>query len=68
MRDISHFVNGQSVAGRSGRFGDVFDPNTGEVQARVVLADASDLDAAVQAAAMAQVGWAATNPQRPARG
>jgi malonate-semialdehyde dehydrogenase (acetylating)/methylmalonate-semialdehyde dehydrogenase len=67
MRDISHFVNGQSVAGRSGRFGDVFDPNTGEVQARVALADVGELDAAVQAAAKAQIGWAATNPQRRAR-
>ena len=67
MRDISHFVNGQSVAGRSGRFGDVFDPNTGEVQARVALADVGELDAAVRAAAQAQVGWAATNPQRRAR-
>ena len=67
MRDIQHFVNGAAVAGRSGRFGDVFDPNTGEVQARVALADASELDAAVQAAAKAQQGWAATNPQRRAR-
>ena len=67
MRDIQHFVNGAAVAGQSGRFGDVFDPNTGEVQARVALADASELDAAVRAAATAQVGWAATNPQRRAR-
>jgi len=67
MRDIQHFVNGQSLTGRSGRFGDVFDPNTGEVQARVALADASELDAAVLAAAKAQGPWAATNPQRRAR-
>ncbi len=67
MRDIPHFVNGQSVPGRSGRFGEVFDPNTGEVQARVALADAGDLDLAVQAAVKAQGGWAATNPQRRAR-
>ena len=67
MRDITHFVNGQSVAGRSGRFGDVFDPNTGEVQARVALADVGELDAAVQAAVTAQIAWAATNPQRRAR-
>ncbi|HZC17391.1 MAG TPA: CoA-acylating methylmalonate-semialdehyde dehydrogenase [Caulobacteraceae bacterium] len=67
MRDILHFVNGAATGGGSGRFGDVFDPNTGEVQARVALADAHDLDAAVQAAAKAQIGWAATNPQRRAR-
>jgi malonate-semialdehyde dehydrogenase (acetylating)/methylmalonate-semialdehyde dehydrogenase len=67
MRTISHFVNGQALEGASGRFGDVFNPNTGEVQARVQLATDAELDAAVQAAAAAQVGWAATNPQRRAR-
>ncbi len=67
MRQIQHFVNGQAVAGTSGRFGDVFDPNTGEVQARVQLATPQELDTAVQAAVKAQGPWAATNPQRRAR-
>jgi malonate-semialdehyde dehydrogenase (acetylating)/methylmalonate-semialdehyde dehydrogenase len=67
MRTISHFVNGQTLEGQSGRFGDVFNPNTGEIQARVALATDAELDAAVQAAAAAQIGWAATNPQRRAR-
>ena len=67
MRDIQHFIGGASVAGVSGRFGDVFDPNTGEVQARAPLASAAELDAAVANAVAAQVGWAATNPQRRAR-
>ncbi|PIB91425.1 CoA-acylating methylmalonate-semialdehyde dehydrogenase [Caulobacter sp. FWC2] len=67
MRDIAHFVNGQTLTGASGRFGDVFNPNTGEVQARVQFATDAELDAAVQLAAKAQIGWAATNPQRRAR-
>ncbi len=67
MREISHFVNGKAVPGRSGRFGDVFDPNTGDIQARVALASAADVGEAVQAAAAAQPGWAAVNPQRRAR-
>ena len=67
MRDIVHFVNGQTLTGASGRFGDVFNPNTGEVQARVQFATDAELDAAVQVAAKAQIGWAATNPQRRAR-
>jgi malonate-semialdehyde dehydrogenase (acetylating)/methylmalonate-semialdehyde dehydrogenase len=67
MRDIQHFVNGQSLAGTSGRFGDVFNPNTGEIQARVQLATAAELDAAVQVALKAHEGWSATNPQRRAR-
>ncbi|WP_299016774.1 CoA-acylating methylmalonate-semialdehyde dehydrogenase [uncultured Caulobacter sp.] len=67
MRDIAHFVNGQTLVGTSGRYGDVFNPNTGEVQARVQFATDAELDAAVQVAAKAQVGWAQTNPQRRAR-
>jgi malonate-semialdehyde dehydrogenase (acetylating)/methylmalonate-semialdehyde dehydrogenase len=67
MRQIEHFVDGRAFAGVGKRFGEVFDPNTGEVQAHVRLAEAADLDTAVQAAAKAQVGWGATNPQRRAR-
>ena len=67
MRNIDHFIGGASVVGTSGRFGDIFDPNTGRVQARVQLATTAELDAAVAVAAAAQVGWAATNPQRRAR-
>ncbi|ESQ82635.1 methylmalonate-semialdehyde dehydrogenase [Asticcacaulis sp. AC466] len=67
MRDIHHLINGKSVAGTSGRFGDVYDPNTGQVQARVALATAAEIDDAVRKAAKAQLGWAAMNPQRRAR-
>ena len=67
MRDIQHYVNGKAVPGQSGRFGDVYDPNTGQVQARVALASASEVDAAIEAAAKAQIGWAQMNPQRRAR-
>jgi len=66
LRDISHlFADGPS--GRAERFGDVFDPNSGEVQARVALGTAADLDKAVALARAAQPGWAAINPQRRAR-
>jgi malonate-semialdehyde dehydrogenase (acetylating)/methylmalonate-semialdehyde dehydrogenase len=67
MRSIPHFVGGRAVEGTSGRFGDVFDPNTGKVQARVALASKAELDAAIANAAAAQPAWAATNPQRRAR-
>ena len=67
MRSIPHFVGGRAVEGTSGRFGDVFDPNTGQVQARVALASTSELDMAIANAAAAQPAWAATNPQRRAR-
>ena len=67
MRQIEHFVNGAAFAGEGARFGDVYDPNTGEVQAKVAFATAGDVDAAVRAAKAAQIGWAAMNPQRRAR-
>ncbi|MDP3870354.1 CoA-acylating methylmalonate-semialdehyde dehydrogenase [Phenylobacterium sp.] len=67
MREITHFIDGVSVAGTSGRHGEVFNPNTGEVQARVALASPAELDDAVQAALRAQPAWAAVNPQRRAR-
>ncbi len=67
MKEIGHWINGALVAGRSGRFADVFNPATGEVQARVALANRAELDAAVADAARAQVAWGATNPQRRAR-
>ena len=67
MREIGHFIAGKAVAGTSGRFGDVFDPNTGEVQAKVSLAKHSEVEHAIASAEAAQPAWAATNPQRRAR-
>ena len=67
MREIGHFIDGRQIDGTSGRFSDVYNPATGEVQARVALASAGELDAAVASAAAAQPKWGATNPQRRAR-
>jgi malonate-semialdehyde dehydrogenase (acetylating)/methylmalonate-semialdehyde dehydrogenase len=67
MRDITHFIDGAAVQGTSGRFGEVFNPNTGEVQARVQLATETEVDRAVQSAVRAQQTWALVNPQRRAR-
>ncbi|WP_062015757.1 CoA-acylating methylmalonate-semialdehyde dehydrogenase [Aureimonas sp. AU4] len=67
MNEIGHFIDGARVAGTSGRTADVFNPATGQVTARLALASAAELDRAVAAAHAAQVGWAATNPQRRAR-
>src|SRR6202050_922072 len=67
MRVIGHFVGGKEVPGTSGRFGEVFSPNTGEVQARVALAKRREVEHAIAAAEAAQPAWAATNPQRRAR-
>ncbi|MGB6534621.1 MAG: CoA-acylating methylmalonate-semialdehyde dehydrogenase [Xanthobacteraceae bacterium] len=67
MREIGHFIGGKHVEGTSGRHGDVFDPNTGAVQARVALAKHAEVEHAIAVAEAAQPGWAAVNPQRRAR-
>ena len=67
MQELTHYINGEMVKGTSGRFTDVYNPATGEVQAKVPLASIEELTKAIEDAAEAQVAWAATNPQRRAR-
>ncbi|WP_418152964.1 CoA-acylating methylmalonate-semialdehyde dehydrogenase [Litorimonas sp. RW-G-Af-16] len=67
MRTIGHFIDGNRVAGTSGRTKDIFNPNTGEVQAKVTMATPTELDSAVASAAKAQLLWAQENPQRRSR-
>jgi malonate-semialdehyde dehydrogenase (acetylating)/methylmalonate-semialdehyde dehydrogenase len=67
MRDLTHFIAGKHVAGESGRFGDVFNPATGEIQARAPFALRDELVRAVEAAQRVLPEWSAVNPQRRAR-
>ena len=67
MQELTHYINGAHVAGASGRFSNVYNPATGEVQAKVPLASADEMAQAVEIAAAAQVAWGAVNPQRRAR-
>ncbi|MEM6678526.1 MAG: CoA-acylating methylmalonate-semialdehyde dehydrogenase [Pseudomonadota bacterium] len=65
--ELTHFIGGTHVKGTSGRFADVYNPATGEVQAKAPLASVAEVAAAVENAKAAQPEWAATNPQRRAR-
>ena len=67
MSELHHWIGGAPVAGTSGRFGQVFHPATGQVQARVPVATEAEVDAAVQAAARAFPAWSAQPPLRRAR-
>ena len=67
MTEFTHYMGGKHVNGTSGRFADVYNPATGEVQAKTPLASKAELDAAVANAAAAQPAWAAINPQKRAR-
>ena len=67
MRNLTHFIGGKHVQGTSGRYGPVYDPMTGEVQAKAPLASTAEMRAAIDNAAAAFPGWAAENPQKRAR-
>ncbi len=63
-KELYHIIAGERVAGTSGRFGDVFNPATGEVASRVPLASAEEVDQAVRKAVAAFPAWAATPTPR----
>jgi malonate-semialdehyde dehydrogenase (acetylating)/methylmalonate-semialdehyde dehydrogenase len=67
LREVHHWVNGEMLAGSSGRFGDVYNPATGKVQARVALASAAEVDTAVAAASASFPAWSAQPALRRAR-
>jgi len=57
MRTLQHWIGGSATAGGSTRTSPVWNPATGEQQAEVLLAEPSDVDAAVQAASSAFESW-----------
>src|ERR1700678_478083 len=67
MRTISHFINGRSVTPPGSVTSPVYDPSTGQVQARLEHADAAVVAEDGSAAKGAQPAWAANNPQHRAR-
>ena len=67
MIELSHYVSGARVPGRSKRFADVFNPATGIAEKRVPLASADEVNDIVAAARAAWPSWATTPPLRRAR-
>jgi malonate-semialdehyde dehydrogenase (acetylating)/methylmalonate-semialdehyde dehydrogenase len=57
MRLIQHWIDGEAASGESTRTGPVFNPAIGDQTAEVVLASASDVDAAVRSARRAFESW-----------
>jgi malonate-semialdehyde dehydrogenase (acetylating)/methylmalonate-semialdehyde dehydrogenase len=66
-KELYHIIGGKPVKGKSGRFGDVFNPATGEIASKVPLASADEAGAAIAAAEAALPGWAATPPAKRAQ-
>lgn len=64
---VPFWIDGRAAAAHSTRLGNVSNPSTGAVIRQVPLADAVDIDAAVQSSRKALPGWQATPPLRRAR-
>ena len=64
---VPFWIDGRPAAAHSTRLGNVSNPSTGAVIRQVALADAVDIDAAVQSSRKALPGWQATPPVRRAR-
>jgi hypothetical protein len=50
LRQISQWIGGRAIAGRTGRSGPVYDPATGRIARTVGFASVAEVDAAVAAA------------------
>ncbi len=57
MKTVQHRIGGVETSGDSVRTAPVWDPATGEQQASVLLAETTDVDAAVQAGREAFQIW-----------
>ncbi len=57
MKVINHWIDGKAYERTAERHGDVYNPATGEIQARVAFATPSVVDEAVESAARASVSW-----------
>src|SRR3954469_4520520 len=57
LRTVGHRIGGAAATPSSTRTAPVYDPATGEPQAEVLLAEAADVDTAVQAAKKAWIEW-----------
>ncbi len=60
IRTVAHYIDGRLSAPQAARFGDVYDPALGSIQARVAFADEGTIDSAVSAAKAAFPSWSAT--------
>ena len=64
---VPHLIGGQLEPSTTDRWGDVFNPSTGQIQARVPLATADEVDRAVRAAAAVLPDWSETPAVERAR-
>jgi len=66
IKSVNHWIGGKLIASSSGRSGTVWNPATGEVQAKVDFASVEEVDRAVDIAKRAFADWRATALSRRA--
>ena len=64
---LKHYIGGQYVAGKSGRFSPVYNPSTGEHTSDLPLATEAEVSDAIANSQAAFQGWADTSPITRAR-
>ena len=64
MLTIQNGIDGKKITSNSQRFSAVFNPATGEENARLPLSEASEVNAAVAAAKKAAMSWGSTPPTK----
>ena len=66
-KELTHYIDGKNVKGKSGRFGDVFNPTKGEVASICPLASKSEMEAAITVAEQAFPAWSQTSVVKRSR-
>ncbi len=64
---VKHYINGQYVDGKSGRFSDIYDPALGNVVKQTPLASKEEVESAIAIAEKAYPEWSATPAGRRAQ-
>jgi len=67
MKQLTNFIDGKSVASKSGATSEIINPATGTVYATAPVSNAADVDHAMTAAANAFVDWRDSTPSERQR-
>jgi betaine-aldehyde dehydrogenase len=67
MRRLENFIGGKSVAPKSGKYVELINPATGQPFAEMPVSNEADVDAAVEAAALAFKSFKRTTPAQRSR-
>jgi len=67
IQNLHHYVGGEKLEGKSGRFGDVYNPALGVVTRQVPLASKEEVKNAITSAQQAFPAWSATPAGRRAQ-